>query len=255
VGELRLNSNLALTRLDGLGSVSIRHLELEYLPITSLAGLEQISLQELSLFEDAELSSLSGLPPLSTLQALSITGCEALQQLDALATVTSVGALALLQTSLQNLDGLSNLQQLDALKLENNHILTTGPRLPLLEQAGAIQVTSNPALTDLSGLSALRSVQDLHISNNPKLTRVELPQLASGGKLVIIANASLDPAPFAALRQLPFAEVKIVANALEREQLSPCPWVDDGECDEAYGACASGSDVKDCQPLYPADRY
>ena len=81
------------------------------------------------------------------------------------------------------------------------------------------------------------------------LVSLDLSGLESAGTLLIRGNTSLDDEPLAPLELLPNARIKIVSNRSGPARLSPCPWRNDGVCDEEQADCAAGSDVADCSWL------
>jgi hypothetical protein len=125
----------------------------------------------------------------------------------------------------------------------------TGPAEPFFAQANFVEVSDNLVLTTLTGLGALRSVFSLSIQDNPSLVSLDLSGLDSAGIVLIRGNTSLDDEPLAPLELLPGATIKIVSNRLGPARLSPCPWRNDGVCDEELADCAAGSDVADCSSL------
>lgn len=134
------------------------------------------------------------------------------------------------------------------LELVDNVSLQTGPGLPLVGHASDVLVSGNSALTSLTGIASLRFVRSLQVERNANLVALPLPQLQQAERVVIHGNAALDDTPFAPLRQLPDASVKIVSNLSGPAQFEPCPWNLDGVCDETGGDCAVGTDATDCDP-------
>lgn len=264
-----------LTGLDGLGSASITSFWLNDIPLTTLAGLEQLHLVaegQLNIGAAPQLVSLQGLPPLTTLLSLSLSETPALADLQALAGLTAVQYLSLSSTGLIQLDGLSNLRvllslyldsnpalvQIDALSgaaglselfIANNAVLQTWPSTLFSGAAAYVTVYNNQALTALPAFSGLRSAVLLSIEDNPNLAALDLSSLESAEVLYIRGNSSLDDGPLEPLRRLlpRTAQVKIVSNLSGPERLSPCPWTNDGVCDELRGDCAERSDTSDCR--------
>jgi hypothetical protein len=265
----------ALTGLQGLGSVSLSNLWLWNVPLTNLAGLEQVQVLgqgQLQINGAPQLTSLQGLPPLTALGSVNLADTPALEDMQALAGLTKLDTLFLQNTGLTNLDALGNVRQLAylyvfdnpalvqmnglgaatgliELSIYNNDALQTWPGTPFLDQAGYITVSENAALTALPGFGSLHSAARLSIEDNPSLTDLELNNLESTGGLFIRGNAALDDQPLAPLRLLPNAQIKIISNLSGPARLSPCPWLQDGVCDEERGDCAAGTDTRDCRYL------
>ena len=261
-----------LTSLQGLGSTRISSLSMHDVSLTSLAGLEQVSLGSLEIAAAPQLASLQGLPPLTTLAGLFITDTPALVDARALAGLSAIENLMLQNTRLAHLDALGDLRQLrglyvydnpelvqidglgavaglSELEIRNNDALQSWPGAAFLQQAGYVTVSNNQALTALPGFSRLRSVAMLSIEDNPSLADLDLSNLESAYMLLIRGNAALDDVPLEPVRQRlsASAQVKIVSNLSGPARLSPCPWQADGVCDEERADCAAGSDPDDCR--------
>ena len=275
IGDLFVLTAPALTGLQGLDDVSINNLWLSDVPLPTLAGLEQVQLVDgapLQIDAAPQLASLQGLPPVTTLGTLVLLDAPELRDVSALAGLTSLESLTVQHTGLTDLDAFGNLRQLGGLYVDsnpqlarmdglgaveglkdlfvlNNDALQIWPSTAVSEQAGYIQVSDNQALTALPGFSSLRSIVALGIENNPSLTELDLSNLEDADSLLIRGNAALDDEPLTPLeRRLPSnAQVKIVSNLSGPARLSPCPWLNDGICDEERADCAAGSDPGDCR--------
>ncbi len=112
------------------------------------------------------------------------------------------------------MSGLAGVTNLRSLILEFNPILATLPELTDLTGVdGNLELRTNAAMTDLADLSAVTSVGGrLAVIYNPELLQTD-------------AEAWAEPIEVGGIR-------KIVANkGYDQPPVDPCPWADDGECD------------------------
>jgi hypothetical protein len=121
-----------------------------------------------------------------------------LTNIDGLSNITSVGGYVQISNnaSLTNIDGLSNLTSVEVdLNIYNNASLTNIDALSNITSVGEdLYIYNNASLTNIDGLSNITSVGvDLYISNNASLTNIDaLSNITSvGGALKIDNNASL----------------------------------------------------------------
>jgi hypothetical protein len=135
--------------------------------LTSLEGLEGALLSTVSLQQNVQLSSLSGLTLAADAERVHIQGAPALTDLSALSPLESVSHLELREMPLRHLNMLSQLTSVDSLYL--------------------IQV---PELNDLSGLSQIRTVARLYLDETGLENLDELP-LESIAELDLSHNAAL----------------------------------------------------------------
>lgn len=114
----------------------------------------------------------------------------------------------------------------------------------------------NDALGDLEELAELIDIKgDLYIGDNAWLpTLTDLAALKTvGGRLEIVVNPAL-PQADAVAWAAPIVvgkDRKIAGNKDPDPLADPCPWFQDGECDEPMGGlgiCAEDSDGDDCCP-------
>ena len=130
------------------------------------------------------------------------------------------------------LSALGGFTSVGSLVLEDNPALAVVPDLAGLTQIdGNLEIRRNDALISITDLSAVTKVGGrLVVVVNPELPEADAETWAApinvGGDRKIAGNKQ-DPAPPA----------------------SPCPWVEDGECDEdanGLGICAPNTDEQDC---------
>jgi hypothetical protein len=251
--EIRELSQLA--SLDGLPRLSSSAIfDLQDVPVlsslTALAGIEELNRLVLV---NTGVRNLDGLS-LQRLDSLVLQGNPQLTQVDALAAVAGVQNFTVSNNpALRSLPSFTRITSSvcdgcygPSVDVSLNPVLEFGPGFPALEQAGFIRIESNPLLTSLPGLGALRSINSLSVTDNQSLNTLDLSSLQQASSILIRGNLALDDAPFARLKVLDPRNVKIVSNASGPAALSPCPWISDDICDEFYGDCAPGSDLRDC---------
>ncbi|MCY0992066.1 hypothetical protein OV203_33315 [Nannocystis sp. ILAH1] len=219
----------------------------------------------------SSLDTFAGVPELDSLTLLEVDNLVDLSGLESLTVVH--GSLDLSDNpSLVDISALANLRSFGALDIERSAL--TDLLLPGLTAVGAVRIRENAELTALSGLAGFSEMASLVLEYNPKIaalpdlsalesvvgnfeirdndTLTTLADLAGlthvGGDLRVVDNAELpqteavkwgEPIDVGGTR-------KIVRNKGDiAPPADPCPWVDDGECDE-NGTCAPGSDGWDC---------
>lgn len=267
ISNVFIDDNDELLTLDGLDAV-LWHDKLgltlnsndRLTDIGALAGANELA--SLSLRDDIDLTSLAGLESLTSVAGLfELVHNTQLGDLGALGKLQSVGELGILgEQSFDNLAPLSALTTAGKIYVVFSNIVEIGP-LPALSEVDSLSLVSNLSLGDLKGLGALKTVTNsLTIDKNGIQTIDDLVSLTSvGGDLVIVRNAFL---PQDATAQWGAAldvggTRKIAGNMGAEAPADPCPWTDDGVCDEDLGICAGGSDPADCfragDPLFAVE--
>ncbi|WAS91634.1 hypothetical protein [Nannocystis punicea] len=236
LGGLALFYNEALADLGGLEALTVIHGGLTFIDnpalgdIAALAGLQSVG--RLSLHGDVWSLDLSSFASLTTIGEL-FSGNRQMTDLGPFPALTQVGSVSLTYTeNLVSLSGLSGLTALDELRLDGNQALVDLSGLGVLAHvAGDVEIRDNDLLADLSGLAALTAVD---------------------GRLAVIGNASLlqaDAEAWAAPIAVGVSR-KIGDNKNGPPPQDPCPWEDDGVCDEVVpgglNLCVEYSDGGDC---------
>lgn len=303
IGSLSVDGNPALTQL-GLGNASIGAVSVFDCPIADLSGLEAVSIdRDLTLDGVAPLTSLAGFHPGPEFSTLALQRCPALVDVGALAGLTSLRSLSVVECGIANLDPLGSLRRLAELELganpnlsdaealaaiaglsrvaisgnpalarlpsfaavvdeadpvecqndcgfslvlEGNAALQQGPGFPALARAANVRIAANPNLARMGSFAALHSVYRLQVEGNPALAVLGLSGVGSASTIIVRGNAALPDSELEALRAAGASEFRVGSNAAGPDRLDPCPWRLDGVCDEAFEACASGTDADDC---------
>ncbi len=177
-GDFTINSKSDVAALAGYTSIS-RNLTIECPSCTDLNKL-------------ICLASVNGVLQIGN----NSEGNDALNNLDGLSSVTSVGGLRILRNSvLTDLDGLNGLTSVGGFYLSTNAALTNLDGLSnITGSVDGLNISFNPSLTNLDGLSGLTSVGELDIGYNGALTNLDgLSNITGsvGGDLAITGNATL----------------------------------------------------------------
>jgi hypothetical protein len=189
----------ALTELRGLGNLSVEYLELGSIAITSLAGLEQVTLGNLSILGAPQLSSLDGLAPLAALGTLYISEAPLLSDIGALAGLTRLATLDLTNTGVGNLDALSQLRELGGVSLQGNLQLSQLDGLSAVSGLAYLYLSSNQALRTLPRFENVTGPDcqqcdlfALSVAGHPNLQSGPLlPRIERAGAITIAGNAAL----------------------------------------------------------------
>ena len=194
--RLALYGNESLGSLEGLENLRTTvDVDIEDTALRSLAGLEQLNVQELLIRDNASLTSLAELVNLQNLRELSIIGNPALQQLDGLDNLVAVDRWFHIDdnSALGDLGGLRSLTSVKLFSLRRNPLLKNLTGLENLSSAPYLTIAENTSLLSLEGLGDLNSVSELEISRNPLLENLEgLENLhAVRRKLEVVENDGL----------------------------------------------------------------
>lgn len=240
----------AVSSLDFLAGVTELHgLMVDSNPITSLGGLEALERVsgQLDLRGDGGplvIDALANLQEVGTFDVID----DAFGDLSPLVSLARIGTLTYRAdaTDMGTLPALQELGHFTAFYAEN---LTSLSALSGLTSLESLTLERTVALTELAGLTALVEVEgDVTIRDNSGLTGLTgAPALKKiGGRLKIAGNESLpqaDAEQWAEAIEVVGAR-KIGDNKDSGEKPEPCPWYEDGECDE--DVCAPESDGEDC---------
>lgn len=171
-----LSALSGITQLDSLrvqGPLAAENL----VGLHNLTSVEQIGSGPVVWIEDADnLTTLDGLGALETVsRGLRITSCDALQDLSALNTLTTVLALEIIDNPLlEDLQGLEQITGLGptvpSLRVQGNATLSSLSGLDGLTVAtGLVIIEDNPQLLGLSGLEQLNIAERVELRNNQTL--------------------------------------------------------------------------------------
>lgn len=227
-GNLSITRSPNLTNLNGLARLKgVNDLNLECAALEDIAPLELPEAMTSLVIERTKLSQLSPLGVALVTGQLSVSGTQ-LRNLDAFAGLVHVGEDVRIENNplIEDLDGLNELDVINALTVSHNASLTQLPELPRLALLGGLEIVGNARLTEVPrlrgqavdassldplSLLALTSARAI-ISDNPALTSISLPQGWLGGSaLVIDENPALAQVVFT--EQQSFDYLSITDNA------------------------------------------
>jgi hypothetical protein len=117
------------------------------------------------------------------------------------------------------------------------------------EDGGSLSIGENPALARVVAGPRLAVANRIEFVRNANLVSIEIDSLTSVNfQIVVASNPRLNASTLERLEAIPAAARKITGNQPEVEAADPCPWTNDGFCDEAPvdGLCVLGSDASDC---------
>jgi hypothetical protein len=200
--------------------------------LDTLAGLERLeAVYELQIGGNLRLESLAGLASLRVVGWLTIANNDRLRDLTGLEALEQVACRLRVTDNpvLESLDGLGGLTVLGGAYGTRDGCGSWG-RIDLIE---------NPALRTLRALVGLREVSgSLSSCRNEGLTELGLsPELEITDRLVVLGSPLLpDSAALQLASTASPAAVKVDWNADSPGPFphDPCPYRDDGICDEAY---------------------
>lgn len=279
---LRLSGLADITSLAGLSFPwhDALGLDLYDSGVTDLGALAGVTeLHGLRIVGNAALASLAGLESLVTLGGeLHLQSNAALTDLGALAGLESVGGLRMIGDTYSDLSAFPSLHTIGSLYVQSfEGVDLAAP--PMLAELGDVHIRGCEDLVDLSILVGFGELGSLTLRDNPGLS--ELPALANlttlsgelhirdnqslvslgavgslqaiGGRVAIVGNTALPQVDAVAWAE-PIAvggARKIAGNKDPGPLLDPCPWFEDGECDEPMGGagiCGEDLDGNDCCP-------
>lgn len=247
-GSLRIEHNSALVSMRGLASLTSVGVDLEVRGNTALESLRGLDLlaavPEVVISDDDGLADLCGLHGLTMVDSLVVVGNSGLRTLwgahnlgRAIIEVDIAG-----NDELVDLGGLRSLFDVPHLKVRHNAALQSLAGLDALAELKTLAVSENDALLKWQPPAQLVAVQHLDICGNDGLTSLDVTDLAVD-RLTVIYNDSLGDAAgeaYAASLVVPTI-IKIARNSPPPyQELSPCPWVGDGTCDEDEASYEDG---------------
>lgn len=190
-----VSSNLPL--LDDVWCI-VGNLDVRGTSLGDLRGLRQLVTVtgRLSLYQNTQLQSLSGLESLAKVGLLEVSGQPALSSLQGAPRLNSVGGLMISQNPLLvDVTGLEQVTTTGALLIsQSSNLVSLHGLEQLVSTSGILSLANNPKLTDLSALLSLHHVGvDLWLLGNATLTNLHgLESLTSVGRTVRVSqHASL----------------------------------------------------------------
>jgi hypothetical protein len=184
--EISYVAAVDLTAFESLLSLNTHHdsalagrLTIRDTALVSLEGLEEVTgISDVILVDNPALEDIGSLTLSPRLANVNILNSPQLVDLSALAPITSLNTLTLVNLGVVNLDALINLGQVELdINLQENPKLANVDRLGQLYFVGGLTVTGNPVLTSLPPLANLSTIDYLMILGNAELRSiaVDLP--------------------------------------------------------------------------------
>lgn len=238
-GDLTIRDNSALVSLRGLASLTSVGGDLEVWDnpaLESLHGLESLGPGiALLIWDNDVLLDLCGLHRLTVVDSLAVLGNDALRTLwgahnieRAIVEVDIAG-----NNELVDLTGLQELSDVPHLKVRGNSALHSLAGLDALTTLETLSIYENDGLTDWQPPPTLLAVHHLDLCANENLTSLSATNLAVDRLTVIYNDLLGDPAGESYAASLDISAPKVARNSPPPfPDLSPCPWVGDGTCDE-----------------------
>jgi hypothetical protein len=251
-----IGGNPQLADLDAFRQVTMAtRVELQGLPLTTLQAFDQLELVDhLSIEANPALVEAS-LSRLRRAARLDIGANPLLVNAPALPALSELGLLWVRDNpellAALSLVGLTSVEEV---------LVTDNARLQRFELGGVshlrrLQLAGNQRLEsvsfpDLVELGTFERAPVLGIEDHPLLAALEFPSLLLvDGALEIVDNPVLGADVIAPLVALEPTRVKVGLNLGDSADLAPCPFVNDGWCDEQpeRPLCAAGTDSEDCR--------
>lgn len=249
-------SNSATSDLSGLAGVTQLGMGLALTNVRGLTSLHTLTAlveaDTLSLVDNPDLVAVAEPPQLTQMPYLFVQGNARLEQLPALARLSS-----LVSVEIRDNPALRSLPSFAGAATINSTIILGNAALERIElpglgatiyegyTQGSIVIAEHPLLTQIS-LPALTRTATLTIVGNAALADVDVPLLElARERLVVAQNAELSSAELGTLLTAETPVRKVGGNRGDAP-LESCPWTNDGYCDEATNLCAAGDDAVDC---------
>jgi len=140
-----------------------------------------------------------------------------------------------------DLVGLQTLSDVPQLKVRHNAALQSLAGLDALAAVETLEVSENDALQEWQTPAKLLAVQHLELCGNDGLTSLSAVNLTVDRLTVIYNDVLGDDAGQSYATSLGVSSTKIARNSPPPyADLSPCPWVGDGTCDEEDACYGDG---------------
>ena len=203
LGSLTIENCDSLRNLEGLNKLKTigEFVNISYNGLSSLEGLELLRYvgngqSEIKILNNSKLEDLDGLIGLFASGSLKIISNEALKNVDGLLNygVNNWGIIIRDNQSLQNLNGLSGISNLDNLIIDNNDGLKSLEGLGNVESIVNLNIVDNDSLETLIGLEGLLEIDSsFNIINNEQLSHIDALEMLNGSlvSLKIESNQQL----------------------------------------------------------------
>lgn len=178
--------------------------------LDGLSGVTQV--QSIHIASNPLLTDLSGLSHLRKATYFGVVYNDGIHDLSAISELTTVGTLTFRGMTLPDLSGLTALDSVQTIELEDNVAIGSLHGLETIENLASLKISRNGGLTNLEGLSGLKRVDELTIEGNTDLSSVSgVPNLWYVNKLAIGSSAALTNLNgFSALTRLSL--IQFIAN-------------------------------------------
>ncbi len=238
-GKLSIRDNPALVSMRGLISLNSVGVDIKVRSnpaLESLRGLELLTVgPAITVYGNGSIVDLCGLHGLTMVDSLDVVGNGGLQtlwgahHLERATVEVYIGG----NDALVDLVGLQSLSDVPHLKVRHNAALQSLAGLDALAAVKALEVSENDALLDWQAPAKLLAVQHLELCGNDGLTSLSAINLTVDRLTVIYNDVLGDAAGQSYAASLGVSTTKIARNSPPPYiDLSPCPWVGDGTCDE-----------------------
>lgn len=217
----------SLTTFESLTSVNTHHdsalagrLIIQDCALVNLDGLENVSgISDVILVDNPALEDIGSLTLSPSLMNVNILNSPQLTELSALAPITRLNTLYLVNLGIVNLDDLTNLSQVEiAINLQENPKLANADRLGQLYFIGDLSVTGNPVLATLPPLANLSTINSLTILDNAELTTIAIDLPARPEEYSVQGTPIPGMTHFYDIGDNPKLEIISLAKGLERAQ-------------------------------------
>lgn len=256
VGNPQLQSLAPLTLLPRVGTITLQQ-NPALLDLEAVRAMEQT---ERLVLRDMPQTTLDDFSNLREADLVEITQNGALTDLGGIAGLESFWGLSVIHNaSLRVMHEFPLLNEARSIWILDNPELETIQGFPVLralgnrdsDGTGELSIKENPKLASIEAWPSLEVTDTLEITENAALETVKFAALSSvEGRLMVTSNPLLTPETISALEAISTPYRKLAGNETAPVLANPCPWLQDGVCDEVpEGAlCAPGTDRPDCSP-------
>lgn len=157
--------------------------------LTDLSSIESVEILKISHCE--ALKNLDGIQQISISKQLTISNCSLLTNVDELDTIGSIPSISIFSNnSLQNIDGLQNLESAFSIGISKNEQLKNVDGLVKLTESAYLRIFDNTQLENLNGLKNIRKIgKQLYLGGSDILTNIDaLENISQIGESIYINN-------------------------------------------------------------------